>query len=305
MHERFCTIGDIELCFETFGDPADPALLLVMGLGTQMIAWHEEFCAILAGKGFHVIRFDNRDVGRSTILRHLPSPTVAQLARRSRVPAAYGLADMAIDAAGLLDHLEVPAAHVAGASLGGMIAQTFAARLPHRVRSLASIMSTTGSLRVGQPQFRMWPVLLRAAPRERDAFVEHMVAVFRAIGVPDERDEADLRRLAEVSFERGTHASGVGRQMAAALAAGNRTKELRRVTAPTVAIHGALDPLIKPSGGRATARAIPGAQLVVVRDMGHDMPRRSWPRITDAIVANARRGRAPARRPGRARRGSS
>jgi pimeloyl-ACP methyl ester carboxylesterase len=293
MEERFCTVGDVELCYETFGDPTDPTALLVMGLGTQMIGWHEDFCRALAGRGFHVVRFDNRDAGRSTHFEDVPAPTLLQLVSR-RVKAGYTLADMAGDAAGLLDHLGVERAHVIGASMGGMIAQTLAARHPDRVLSLASIMSNTGDRWRGQPAFAVYPVLLRAAPREKEAFVRHVMGVFTAIGSPGfDQDEADLRAQAELSWERGRDARAAPRQLAAILAGGDRTAELRRITAPTVVIHGTKDRLVRPSGGRATAKAIPGARLVTIEGMGHDLPRAAWPRIVDAIAENVARADAP------------
>ena len=172
MPEALAPVGDLELAYETFGDPGDPALLLVMGLGTQMIAWHDDFCAELAGRGYHVIRFDNRDVGRSTAMRHLPVPSLRQLALRSKKAASYSLADMAGDAVGLLDHLGVERAHVVGASMGGMIAQTLAARHPESVRSLVSIMSNTGSRWVGQPALRIYPLLVRRPREGREAAIE-------------------------------------------------------------------------------------------------------------------------------------
>src|SRR3954464_12655582 len=165
MAEETCTVGDVELCYERFGDPSDPALLLVMGLGTQRLGWHEEFCASLAERGFHVVRFDNRDIGRSTKLSHLPPPTLRQIVLRDRRAAGYSLADMADDAIGLLDHLGIERAHVAGASMGGMIAQRIAIRHPARVLSLVSIMSNTGARLSGRPAMRVLPIFLKRAPR--------------------------------------------------------------------------------------------------------------------------------------------
>jgi pimeloyl-ACP methyl ester carboxylesterase len=290
MNEQFCDVGGgIRLCYETFGDPGDPALLLIMGLGTQMVAWHEDFCAQLVGEGFHVIRYDNRDIGRSTHLKGAPTPTLAQLLMR-RPPAAYRLEDMANDAVGLLDHLGIAAAHVVGASMGGMIAQTLAATRPARVLSLASIMSTTGSRRVGQPVYRVLPIFLKRAPSDREAFIEHTVTLFETIGSKGiERDDDELREVAGLMFDRGLDPGGTARQLAAIIASGNRTQALHRITAPTVVIHGTADRLVRPSGGRATARAIAGAKLVKVEGMGHDLPRAAWDQVVAAIVENARR----------------
>ncbi len=289
MSEQFCDVGrGITLCYETFGDPADPAALLVMGLGTQMIAWHEDFCRELAERGLHVVRFDNRDIGRSTHLQGRP-PTVPQLLMRSKRAGVYTLADMAEDAAGLLRELDLAPAHVIGASMGGMIAQTLAARHPETVRSLVSIMSNTGNRWSGQPSPRVYAALLRRAPREREAFVAHMEGVFAAIGSRRlERDTEDIRALAGASYDRDHDAEGPGRQLAAIVASGDRTAELRRISAPTLVIHGTADPLVAPSGGRATARAIPNAELMRVKDMGHDLPRAVWPRLIDAISEHAR-----------------
>jgi pimeloyl-ACP methyl ester carboxylesterase len=289
MPEAMAKVGDVEICYETFGDRDDPALLLVMGLATQMLGWHEEFCAALAGRGFFVVRFDNRDIGRSSRMHGRP-PTLAQIVRRSRNAAGYTLDDMAADGIGLLDHLGIDRAHVAGASMGGMIAQTMAARYPERVLSLASIMSNTGALWSGQPAVRLYPVLLRPRPRDRNGFVESSVKAFEAIGSPGfERDEAELRRVAERSYDRGHDPASAGRQLAAILASGDRTPLLRKITAPTVVIHGTDDRLVNTSGGRATARAIPGARLLLIKGMGHDLPRGAWPEIIDAIAANAAR----------------
>ncbi len=295
MPETTCRVGDIDIAYETLGEPADPALLLVMGLATQMIAWHDDFCAELAGRGFYVIRFDNRDVGRSTAMRHLPVPTLRQLALRSKKAASYTLSDMARDAVGLLEALEIDRAHVAGASMGGMIAQTIAIEHPGRVLSLASIMSNTGARLSGQPQLATYRVLLGRPPQDRDAFIDHVLKVYRVIGSPGfDRDEEDLRRIAALSYDRGRNPAGSGRQLAAIIASGNRAKRLPSITAPTVVIHGTKDRLVNPSGGRATAKAIPGARLVEIEGMGHDLPRGAWPQMIEAITANAARAGEPA-----------
>jgi pimeloyl-ACP methyl ester carboxylesterase len=301
MAESFCHVGDIDLCYETFGDPADPAMLLVMGLGTQMLGWNEDFCAELAARGFHVIRFDNRDIGRSTHLEDVRSPTLVQLLRRDRRAAAYTLAEMAADSVGLLDHLGIERAHVVGASMGGMIAQTLAARRPERVLSLVSIMSNTGSRWNGQPAARTYPRFLRKVATDRDGYIDQAAELFAWIGSPGfERDEADLRRMLGAMYDRGHDPHASGRQLAAILASGDRAAELGRITAPTLVIHGTADRLVAPSGGRATARAIPGARLMMIEGMGHDLPRGAWPQIIDAIVANAARAKssAPVAQPG-------
>ena len=196
MAESFCRVGDIEICFETFGDPADPAVLLVMGLGTQMLGWHEDFCTDLAGRGFHVIRYDNRDIGRSTILSSAPVPSLGQILRRDKRAASYTLAEMAADGVGLLDHLEIERAHLVGVSMGGMIAQTIAARRPERVLSLTSIMSSTGSRWRGQPALRTYRQFLRPVSTDRATYIAQTAALFDIIGSPGfDRDDDDLRDL--------------------------------------------------------------------------------------------------------------
>ena len=288
MPEQFCDVnGGITLCYETFGDPQDPAALLIMGLGTQMVAWQQDFCQKLAARGLYVVRFDNRDIGRSTHLKG-PAPSFAQLLRSSGEAARYTLADMAQDMVGLLDRLELASAHVIGASMGGMIAQTLAARHPVRVRSLVSIMSSTGGRWGGRPALRSYPIFLRQAPLEREAFIEHATRLFARIGsrgMP--QDVEGVREIAARSYDRELDRTGAGRQLAAIVASGDRTAELKRITAPTLVIHGSADPLISPSGGRATARAIPGAKLTMIEGMGHDLPRVLWPRLIDALAAHA------------------
>jgi pimeloyl-ACP methyl ester carboxylesterase len=295
MPEQLCTVGDgVELCFETFGDPEAPAMLLTMGLATQMLGWHEDFCEELAGRGFHVIRFDNRDCGRSQRMDG-SVPSIVQLLRRDKRAASYTLEDMAGDGVGLLDHLGIEAAHVMGASMGGMIAQTMAARHPDRVLSLVSMMSNTGAFWSGQPSPRLYHVLLKPPPRDREAYKEHAVWVFSKIGSPGfERDNDDLRRIAGMSYDRGINPAGSSRQLAAIIASGDRTPLLRRIKVPTLVIHGAKDKLVPASGGRATAKAIPDARLLLIEGMAHDIPRGAWPRMLDAIEQNAARSPVPA-----------
>ncbi|HEY2719314.1 MAG TPA: alpha/beta hydrolase [Solirubrobacteraceae bacterium] len=299
MNEQFCDVGDgITLCYETFGKPSDPTALLIMGLGTQMIAWHEDLCRQLADRGFYVVRFDNRDIGRSTHVDGAP-PTISQLLLRSKSAAQYTLADMAEDAAGLLRELDLSPAHVIGASMGGMIAQTLAARHPKRVRSLVSIMSNTGAITNGQPSLRLYPFFLRRRPVGLDEYIAHFARMFAAIGSTGlPRDQDEIRELAGISYERDHDVAGPGRQLAAIIASGDRTRELRRITVPTLVVHGTADPLVSPSGGRATARAIKGAKLMTVEGMGHDMPRAIWPELIGAVAENAARaGGSPDRHP--------
>jgi pimeloyl-ACP methyl ester carboxylesterase len=294
MAESFCSIGDVDICFDTFGDPADPAVLLIMGLGTQMLGWHEDFCADLAWRGFHAIRYDNRDIGRSTIFDASPTPTVGQLIRRDKRAAAYTLAEMAADGVGLLDHLGIDRAHIVGVSMGGMIAQTIAARRPERVLSLTSIMSSTGSRWRGQPALRTYRPFLRPVSTDRATYIAETAALFDIIGSPGfERDDASLHDLLAAMYDRGHYPAGVSRQLAAIVASGNRTAELHHITAPTLVIHGTADKLVAASGGRATARAIPGARLLKIEGMGHDLPRGAWPQLIDAIVENAEPAATP------------
>jgi pimeloyl-ACP methyl ester carboxylesterase len=298
MDERFCKVGDVELCYEPFGDPNRPAVLLVMGLGTQMIGWHADFCAGLADRGFYVIRYDNRDVGRSTHLSDRPTPKPLEIVTRRIRRPAYLLKDMADDGIGLLDELGIQRAHVVGASMGGMIAQTMAAQHPDRVLSLVSIMSSTGSRWSGQPAPRVLPVFLQKPASSKEAYVERIVKLFKLVGSPGfERDEDELRELLGLSWDRDIDPAGVARQLGAVIASGHRAADLKRIKVPTLVIHGKSDRLIRPSGGRATARAIPNARLDLIDGMGHDLPRGVWPRILDGIEQTAARAAAPVAQP--------
>lgn len=276
-------VGGIEIAYETFGDPADPAILLVMGLGAQMIAWPEELCELLAEAGHHVIRFDNRDAGLSTHL-DLPAPSLADLLRRREPP--YTVSDMADDALGLLDHLEVDRAHVVGASMGGFISQTLALARPDRVRSLSLVMTSTGSRRVGQASPK---VLHRMATRPpaatRDEAIAEAVRTYRLIGSPAHLDEALVRELAARSYDRCYDPAGTQRQLAAVVAQPNRTRDLRRISVPTLVVHGLDDPLVAASGGLAIARAIPGATFIGHSGMGHDLPRSLWRTLAADVLS--------------------
>src|SRR3954464_10758606 len=288
MGESFARVGELEICYETFGDAGDPAVLLIRGRGTQMVAWHDDFCAQLAGRGFFVIRHDNRDIGRSSRIDG-PVPSLQQLLLRDR-GAPYTLADMAGDSMGLLDHLGIEQAHIVGASMGGMIAQTIAIRYPQRTLSLVSIMSNTGSFWSGQPALSMYAVLLKPSPRDREAFIENAVEMFSKIGGKGfPADIEDLRTMASSSYERGHDPRGSQRQLWAIIADRDRSADLRRLRLPATVIHGADDRLVRPSGGRATAKAIPGARLLEIAGMGHGLPRGAWPTIIDAIVETAER----------------
>jgi pimeloyl-ACP methyl ester carboxylesterase len=289
--EQRAQVGDIELCYQTFGDRSRPPLLLVMGLNSQMVLWEDQFCEQLADRGFWVIRFDNRDCGRSTILRDAPTPTRWQLLVRNPKAAAYTLEDMGDDAAGLLSQLDLDAAHIVGVSMGGMIAQCLAIRHPQRVRSLTSIMSTTGYRRVGRPSPRLVSMLLRRIPRDREGYIRDFVFTYKMIGSAAYHDPERTRALAERCFERGIHPAGSARQLAAIVTAKDRTAELRKLAIPTTVIHGDADLLITPSGGRATAAAVPGSRLVMIPGMGHDLPPALWDRLIDEIEATAARVR--------------
>jgi pimeloyl-ACP methyl ester carboxylesterase len=280
----------IELEYESLGGPDDPPLVLIMGLGAQLIDWPDEFCDQLAGQGFRVIRFDNRDAGLSTGFDELGPPDLAAVLSGDRSAAPYRLADMAEDTAGLLDALGIASAHIAGASLGGMVAQQLIVDHPDRVRSLSSIMSMTGDHSVGRPTPEAAAVLGRPPVASRADAIANAVAGSRVIGSPGfPVDDAERLRRATSKYDRAYRPFGTLRQYAAAAASPDRTAALRGVTVPTVVIHGDSDPLIDVSGGRATAAAVPGAELVIVPGMGHDLPRDAWPEIVDAIVRTAKR----------------
>ncbi|MFZ9887728.1 MAG: alpha/beta fold hydrolase, partial [Myxococcota bacterium] len=287
-NEQFCDVGrGITLCYETFGDSGDPPAFLIMGLATQMIGWNEDFCAGLAERGFYVIRFDNRDVGRST---HMPyrAPGNLQFLTKKFDEDLYTLADMAEDTARLIERLGLSPAHIIGTSMGGMIAQELAVNHPEIVRSLTSIMSSTGSSRHGQPSAAMYKHLLSRAPHNREQFIERAVEVFGSVGSPGFEVDPDwIRDRAARSYDRGYDVTSSARQLGAVLKSGNRIESLSRIQAPTLVIHGDSDPLIDVSGGRATAEAIPDAELLVVEGMGHDFPRDAWPLILDRIAAHA------------------
>jgi pimeloyl-ACP methyl ester carboxylesterase len=288
----------IELEYETFGDQTKPAMLLIMGLGVQMLGWDERFCNMLVDRGFFVIRYDNRDVGLSTHTEG-PIPNPLELMAGNTSSAAYTLDDMADDAAGLLDHLGITAAHVAGVSMGGMIGQTLAAKHADRVLSLASIMSTTGNSEVGQPQQAAVAALITPMPADRAGYIDAAVNAFSIIGSPGyPPDQERLRALIGASYDRSYNPIGFLRQLAGIMASGDRTETLHSIKAPTVVIHGEDDPLIVLSGGEATAAAIPGAKLVKIPGMGHDLPPELWPQFIDEIVENTARAAVGGPAPG-------
>lgn len=288
--EQFAPANGLELCYQEMGDPDGEPLLLVMGLATQMIAWDEEFCGMLAERGFRVVRFDNRDIGRSSRIDGAGVPNVLAMAVGHRGTAPYFLRDMAADTVGLMDHLGIESAHLVGASMGGMIVQSTAIDHPHRVRSLTSIMSTTGSRRVGHPSYKTFGLLLGKPPREREAAIERVIKTFKLIGSPGYPfEEERVREIAGRSFDRGHSQAGIARQLHAITASGDRTPGLRQLDIPALVIHGKNDVLVNPSGGRATAKAIPGARLKMVDGMGHDLPQALWPSFVEEIAASAAR----------------
>ncbi|MDZ7826306.1 MAG: alpha/beta hydrolase [Gammaproteobacteria bacterium] len=278
----------IHVEYDTFGSEGDRPLLLVMGLGAQMIAWDEEFCERLAAGGHHVIRFDNRDIGLSTKFDDAPVPDMAELTvalregRRPEVP--YSLDDMADDAVGVLDALGIDRAHVCGASLGGMIVQAMAIRHPQRLHSLTSIMSTTGNPDVPPATPEAMAALTSAVPPDLEGYVQRSLDVARAIGSSGfELDEARLRERARRAFERSVYPQGSARQMAAVVAHGNRGPALEELETPALVIHGSADPLVHPEGGRDTHRALRNSELLMVEGMGHDLPVGAWDEIVRAI----------------------
>jgi pimeloyl-ACP methyl ester carboxylesterase len=288
----FANANGIELCYDTFGDPDAPPLVLIMGLAGQMVAWDDLFCAELASRGYRVIRFDNRDIGRSTRFDHAGVPDVGAAMMASLqgqpVPAPYLLRDMAQDVVGLLDVLGIDEAHVVGASMGGAIGQLLAIEHPERVRTLTSIMSTTGAPDLPPPTPDALATLMKPTPRDKVAYIEsyrQSWKVLRAGRFPE--DEArDLAR-AEQNFARGLNPPGVARQLVAILASGSRKDALARVKVPTLVIHGAADPLVPLACGIDTAEAVPGAKLRVMEGMGHALPISMWPQLIDAIAAHA------------------
>ena len=281
----------VDICYETFGDPAADPLLLVMGLGGPMTWWNPDFCRMLADNGFYVIRFDNRDVGRSSKIPHrVTRKTLVRAFSGLKVRAPYTLSDMAADGFALLDHLGLGSAHLLGISMGGMIVQTMALDDPSRVRSLTSIMSTTGRRSVGWQDPRLAPMLLAKRQKSREAYIETSARLWKMIGSPLYPDTADtVRERAAESFDRGVDPAGVMRQMLAVVAQPDRSRHLRGLRIPALVIHGTNDRMVHVSGGRATARAIPGCELLLVPGMGHDLPIPLHETFVDAIRRNADR----------------
>ena len=293
--ERFVTVhtgqGDLDICYQTFGDPSDPAMLLVMGLGGPMTWWDPSFCQLLADRGFHVIRYDNRDTGRSSRVRARVSRTaLARSYVRRSAPPPYTLLDMADDGLGVLDDLGHDTAHVVGISMGGMIAQSMALHRSARVRSLTSIMSTTGRRTVGWQDPRLLPLVLARRAQSKEQYVATSARLWKMIGSPlyPDSTEAVQARAAE-TWDRGVTASGVARQLAAIVSQPDRTASLRELKVPALVIHGMNDRMVHVSGGRATSHAIPGCELLLVPGMGHDVPADLRETFVDAIARTAAR----------------
>ena len=286
--------NDIQIEYETFGEPSSQALLLIAGIGGQMIGWDEELCKKWAQKGLYVIRFDNRDVGLSTKMEEAGVPDLAAVVNAinngEKVNVPYTIGDMADDAVGLLDALKIDKAHICGISMGGIITQTISFKHPSRVRSMTQIYSTTGNPQLPQPKPEVLELLLTPPPPERDGYIDYMMKFYKTIHGPGfPFDEAWHRQLAGLSYDRALYGPGKARQFAAILAQGNRKPLLASITAPALVIHGADDPLIPVTAGIDSAEAIPGAKLMIIEGMGHDMPHDgAWPRIVEAVTAHIR-----------------
>ncbi len=290
--ELFAPIGPgVELCYQTFGDPDDDPLVLVMGLGGPMTWWDPQLCRMLAEQGFYVVRFDNRDVGRSSrVGGRVTRSMLVRAAGGLRVRAPYSLGDMAADTFGLMDHLGLESAHLAGVSMGGMIAQKMAITQPRRVRSLTSIMSTTGKRTVGWQHPSLLSTLLASRGPSREDYVASSTAMWRLIGSPGYPQPLEqTKERAGETYDRGVSASGVLRQMLAVVTQTNRSARLHSLHLPAMVIHGLADKMVHVSGGRATAAAIPGAELLVIDAMGHDLPPELFPTFVDAIRRTADR----------------
>jgi pimeloyl-ACP methyl ester carboxylesterase len=292
MDTRTARVNGIEIAYDTFGNQADRPLLLIQGLSMQMIGWEESFCEQLAGRGFFVIRFDNRDVGRSTHCDGLGVPNIFKViqakAAGEPVKVPYRLEDMAADAAGLLDVLGIASANVAGVSMGGMIGQAMAIHCPERVRTLTSIMSSTGDPHLPPPTPAAMRTLLTPLSTRLPEYIEGSVRVWQVLSGTDEPIDAEKVRQRAARFHaRGLDPFGVVRQMAAIFASGDRT--LKRLSVPALVIHGKIDPLVPAACGIATAGAIPGAELMLVDNLGHnlDIVPSVWPEVIDALDRHA------------------
>ncbi len=285
-------VGSIEIVYDTFGESTALPMLLVIGLGEQMIAWDEEFCSELAAQGYWVIRYDNRDAGLSTKLDEAGIPNIPALVQAQMqgemIETSYLLRDMADDAVGLLDALGVESAHVVGVSMGGMIVQEMAIHHPERIRTMTSIMSSTGNAELPPAKPEAMALLTEPAPTGRSDFIEDSVRVARILSGPGfPVDEDRVRKKAGDIFDRGLSPAGMTRQLAAIIGSGSRKDALKSVTVPTLVIHGDTDPLIPVEGGIDTADAISGAQLLIIKGLGHDLSPAMWPQIVAAIISHA------------------
>ena len=279
----------IQICYDALGNPNNPALLMVAGLGMQLIGWDEEFCTMLAERGYWVIRYDNRDTGKSSKFDEEGIPDIAPALQGQSISAPYLLHDMAADAVGLLDALDVKKAHVLGVSMGGMIAQTIAINHPERVRTLISIMSTTGDPSVSAPNPKGLELLMAPPATNLESHIQNNLTWARATtGSAFSVDESGVKERAQATWERGTYPPGTARHTAAILASGSRQKALQKLTMPTLVIHGKEDIIVPVEGGIATADAIPNAKLMLIDGMGHTLPPETWPKIVDAIAAHAK-----------------
>jgi len=285
----------IQIEYDTFGDQSGRPLLLIHGVNSQMIGWPEDFCIELAGRGHFVIRFDNRDTGMSTKFERAGIPNLMEVMgsamRGEQINAPYTLDDMADDSVGLLDALGIARAHVGGLSMGGLIAQTIAVRHPSRVASLISIASSTGNPEMPQGKPEAMAALLTPSPQEREAAIEHSVEMYRTIAGPGfPFDEAWTRALMTRAYDRSFYPPGFLRKLVAVVTSGNRKPALAKVTAPTLVIHGADDPLVPVECGKDTASSIPGAEILIIEGMGHDLPHGgAWPQIVEAITAHTKK----------------
>ncbi len=296
MNPQTVKANGIEIAYETFGDPDNPPILLVMGLGTQMLAWPDPLCQTLADRGFYVIRFDNRDCGLSTHFDGQRAPSFVEVVvRRQRPP--YTIDDMARDTAGLMDALGLESVHLVGASMGGFISQTVAIQYPKRIRSLTLIMTSTGNRRVGNPKPAVFSRLTkRRVAEDRTSAQQAAVETFRIIGSKGYAfDEEYMRDLGGRSYDRAYDPAGYVRQLAAIAAQPDRSEQLRRVKVPALVIHGLHDPLVAPSGGLAAAKLLPNAKFVGYAGMGHDLPRELWPDYAMEIATLAERAEAALR----------
>jgi len=287
--------NNIRIEYDTFGDPSSPPILLIIGLGGQLIYSDEEFCRQIAEAGRYVIRFDNRDSGLSTKFDEAGLPVmmdvIGKVMSGQKVTPAYTIEDMAADAVGLLDALQIEKAHICGMSMGGMIAQSLAINYPRRVLSLTSIYSTTGNPHLPQPKPEVMGLLLTPPPQEREPFIQFYLNVFRAITGPGFGfDEEWIRKIMGLAHDRAYCSQGTGRQLVAILTQENRKPALKGVRVPTLVIHGDADPLVSVEAGKDTAEAVPGAELKIIEGMGHDLPHGEvWAQIARDIIAHTKK----------------